>query len=550
MKAARATLFTLLCSALIGLPSASARAQRPSAAQVPDTAAAQAPVPGPALGPALRIDPAPGTDPARVTVESSQPTPAVQDDAPTMTTDDDPCHDWSRRRHPVLRVGQDYRLARDEVVRDVIVVSGTATIDGRVCGDLTVGLGIAHLSDTAVVQGSLIVIGGSATAQPGSVVRDDLLVIGGSLDAPSELEHGRQHLVIGTPVLGDRVRNLVPWLTEGLLIGRLIVPRLLWVWYLVGVVFLVSLLLNLLFPHASGSSADAIAAKPLSTFLVGLLVLLLAGPVSVVLAVSVIGLAVVPFLFCAMLIAWIIGKIGVARWIGTRVVGQDEPHSRAQSTRSFVIGFVALCLAYMVPVLGIVVWTMTGVLGLGAAFLAFIKGFRSENPSAPGRPRAAVVAPPLPAAENVDSLLDPTPRVPPADALTGADLSLFPRASFLERLAAFALDVALVLIADGLLNFTRHEGALIVLLLAYHIIFWGWKGTTVGGIICQLRVVRVDGQPLRFSDALIRGLSSVFSVAALGLGCLWILYDPERQSWHDKIAGTLVVKVPKNWPLP
>ena len=75
------------------------------------------------------------------------------------------------------------------------------------------------------------------------------------------------------------------------------------------------------------------------------------------------------------------------------------------------------------------------------------------------------------------------------------------------------------------------------------------KTTTVGGIICQLRVVRVDGAPLRFVDALVRGLSSMFSLAVLGLGCLWILKDPERQAWHDRIAGTYVVQVPRNWAL-
>jgi len=82
-----------------------------------------------------------------------------------------------------------------------------------------------------------------------------------------------------------------------------------------------------------------------------------------------------------------------------------------------------------------------------------------------------------------------------------------------------------------------------------HIGFWTWKGTTVGGIICQLRVVRTDGTPLRFVDALVRGLSSIFSLAVVGIGCLWILRDPERQAWHDKIAGTYVVKVPRNWPI-
>ena len=35
----------------------------------------------------------------------------------------------------------------------------------------------------------------------------------------------------------------------------------------------------------------------------------------------------------------------------------------------------------------------------------------------------------------------------------------------------------------------------------------------------------------------------------LGLGCLWIIKDADRQAWHDKIAGTYVVKVPRNWPL-
>jgi hypothetical protein len=30
---------------------------------------------------------------------------------------------------------------------------------------------------------------------------------------------------------------------------------------------------------------------------------------------------------------------------------------------------------------------------------------------------------------------------------------------------------------------------------------------------------------------------------------LWILRDDQRQSWQDKIAGTFVVRVPRNWPI-
>jgi uncharacterized RDD family membrane protein YckC len=138
------------------------------------------------------------------------------------------------------------------------------------------------------------------------------------------------------------------------------------------------------------------------------------------------------------------------------------------------------------------------------------------------------------------------PAVAPPAAVV--DLALFPKATFTIRLGAFVLDLLLVLMAFGLLGLTR-PNRLLLLLLLYRIGLWTWMGTTIGGIICQLRVVRTDGAPLRLADALVRGLSSVFSFAVLGIGYLWILRDADRQAWHDKIAGTFVVKVPKHWPL-
>jgi uncharacterized RDD family membrane protein YckC len=126
----------------------------------------------------------------------------------------------------------------------------------------------------------------------------------------------------------------------------------------------------------------------------------------------------------------------------------------------------------------------------------------------------------------------------------------YPRASFGERTAAFALDVLLVAMMANFFGADDPGDVIVPLLVAYHVAFWLWKATTLGGIICQLRVVRVDGAPLRFVDALVRGLVGVFSILAFGLGGLWILRDPERQSWHDKVAGTFVVRVPRNFPLP
>ena len=121
-------------------------------------------------------------------------------------------------------------------------------------------------------------------------------------------------------------------------------------------------------------------------------------------------------------------------------------------------------------------------------------------------------------------------------------------------MAAFALDVILVFISSLFLDSLTYsiDGGEVFFpfLLMYMIVFWTMKQTTVGGIICNIRLVRMDGTPLSFADAIVRGLAGIFSLAVPpALGALWILRDPERQAWHDKIAGTYVVKVPRNWPV-
>jgi len=456
---------------------------------------------------------------------------------------------WSTR-YVAVRFGQDFTLAQGDSVRQVLIINGAATIAGYVRHDVTVVFGTLNLASTAVIDGSVVVIGGNATVDPGAQVRHDLLIAGGTIDTPAGFAPGGDHLVVGAAPLVDKVKAFLPWITEGLLLGRPIVPRLRWVWVVLLIFFLVSLALNLIFLDAVRLCAASLAARPLSTFLVGLLVLLLTGPLVLILAASVIGLAVVPFLLCAIVIAWIIGKVGVAVWIGGSVIGRPVPEARAAAALAFVVGFVLISLTYMVPVLGFIVYGLVGVVGLGAATLAFITAYRRENP-APPKP---VVPPPADV---------PPPAVPPpatfasapdgqaaASVTTPQALLQFPLAEFLDRLCGFALDVALVLIVAGSLRMMDDPGGPILLMLAYHIGFWTWKGTTVGGIICQLRVVRAGGEPLRFVDALIRGLSGIFSIAVFGLGFLWVLKDPERQGWHDRIAGTYVVKVPRNYPLP
>ena len=122
----------------------------------------------------------------------------------------------------------------------------------------------------------------------------------------------------------------------------------------------------------------------------------------------------------------------------------------------------------------------------------------------------------------------------------------FPKASFWERMGAAFLDVALVGILGGIVHATP-LGLLVA--LAYFAGMWAWKGTTIGGIVLGLKVVRLDGQPVTFVVALVRALAAAFSVFVLFLGFLWIAWDSDKQGWHDKIAGTVVVRLPRGTPL-
>ena len=509
-----------------------------------------------------------------------------------------------RYSRPVLRGFVDYTLKQGETAREVIVISGNVRIEGTVERDLVVTAGNVTIASTGVVEDSLVVFGGNATIEKGGVVRHSVAIFGGTLNAPADLQLRGEQVIFGTPEMADWVQSLFPWITRGLLLGRVVVPGLGWVWTVMFASFMVGLLLNHIFYRQVGACADVIVSRPLSTFLVGLAALLVVPLVLTIVAASVVGLIVIPFAIAACIVAAMIGKAGVARAIGRGVITERDPESRVQGAGSFSMGVVIMMLAYMVPVLGMLAWATAGVFGLGAAAMTMTVRLRKERPAAP--PAAPVppspMAPPPPSVPGVpdyggprpsESFASAVPAPPSAMAFEAADapasmpdvrsafpdevppvapppvtagpprssvaappvllggLALYPRATFFDRVAAIVLDIVLLGIAYNFFDrwWWRDEEAFFVLVLAYHIGFWAWKGTTLGGIICNLRVVRTNGENPRFVDALVRGMSAIFSVVALGLGCFWMINDSYRQMWHDKIAGTVVVKLPREMVL-
>ncbi|HLA48407.1 MAG TPA: RDD family protein, partial [Nitrospinota bacterium] len=57
-----------------------------------------------------------------------------------------------------------------------------------------------------------------------------------------------------------------------------------------------------------------------------------------------------------------------------------------------------------------------------------------------------------------------------------------------------------------------------------------------------LKVVPVADSMMTYKKAFIRYIGYIISEIPLFLGFLWIVFDKDKQGWHDKIAGTFVVK--------
>src|SRR2546427_9145120 len=122
-------------------------------------------------------------------------------------------------------------------------------------------------------------------------------------------------------------------------------------------------------------------------------------------------------------------------------------------------------------------------------------------------------------------------------------------AGFGERLVAYIIDAVALGFVSGIL-FVLMGGAPASRLLGlafglmYTIGFWSAGGATPGKMLMKLQIVRADdGGEISVGTALLRYVGYFISGIAVGLGFLWIIWDDKKQGWHDKIAGTRVIRV-------
>ena len=514
-------------------------------------------------------------------------------------------HDWGNRRdNHLVSIGHDSRLEAGQEASSVVSILGSSTTEGdaglvvsilgntRASGPVQ-DSAVAVLGNTYVdskIGGDVVAVIGNVELGPHAEVDGDVVAVLGTVRRdPAAIVHGSvQGIFVGD--FGG-MEWLHTWIKHCLLYGRplALVPGLGWAWGLALGFLTFYAILALLFREGIERCVRTFETQPGQTLLAALIALLLSPVLVVLLCVTVIGITAVPFVVAALLCASLFGKAVMLAWIGGRITHRPDARVVGHPAFAVLIGGTVVLACYLVPVLGFLIYKLLGILGFGTVIYTLILAARAHQAAkrldegngtgavfgaSGSSPRGTAGANAAAASSAAASMSDPAsvdpmastsdptapgntiPPAPPRDGVPPRGspgpppqvIASMPRAGFWIRMAALFLDVVLVGFAMSVLHDAFHHMHLLVL-ATYGAVMWKLRGSTVGGIVFDLRVVRLDGRPVDWQTAIVRALACFLSLAVAGLGFIWIALDDAHQAWHDKIAGTVVVRVPKGAPL-
>lgn len=463
--------------------------------------------------------------------------------------------------HAVVAVGGSCQVDGD--VRDAVVaILGDARVTGQVGKSVVAVFGNAYVDSETE---SVVSVFGGVELGPKARVQNVVTVGGPVIRDPGSRVLGTLNELSVVSQMPDYT-GFRAWLRKCLFLARPlgIGSHLGWAWTTAGIFLAVYVLFAVVFQGGVDRCIETLETRPGRSLFAAIVCLLLTPVVALILSLTVVGF----FLSLALIVfAIIFGKAAVFGWLGRRLMrGLGLASLKDATALAVLLGGALVAAIYLIPAAGMMAWMLILVLAHGVGVYTLLLGLRrprlagqaaapSENPpgAAPGvvGETMAVAAVEFPATDpsmvaSSTAVQGEAPAVPPIPAGVATTPPAVPgssyvRAGFWIRMAALAIDIIVV----GAISMMVSIGSLFLLILAtYAAVMWKMKGTTIGGIVCGLKVVRQDDRPLDWTVSLVRALGCFLSLAVAGLGFIWIALDVEKQSWHDKIAGTLVVRLP------
>ncbi|MFA5146914.1 MAG: hypothetical protein WC515_06060 [Candidatus Omnitrophota bacterium] len=237
----------------------------------------------------------------------------------------------------IVKMNTDIEIERGQTCGEVVAIGGDVTVSGK-------------------VENNVVVIGGSAIFKPGSQVGGQVVVVGGDIVKDPTASIGERITQIYMP-------HFIPSLTTMIKGGWIALWATISVLVLLGFIGL-AVLLAALIPEHMGSAIRAMERSFVGMFLWGILWSILIVPIAVMLAISIIGIALIPLEILLVVLALIIGYITSATFIGKNVTARMG--KRSHPFVDAILGLLVLFFVGFVPILGTPIKVIFLMAGFGA----------------------------------------------------------------------------------------------------------------------------------------------------------------------------------------
>lgn len=243
-------------------------------------------------------------------------------------------------KQSVVRVGDSVTIPEGAEVRSAVSVGGSVTVYGKVIEDVVSIGGSVFLKDTASVGGDVVSVGGKVMKEPGAINKGDVVevAIGGITPAVSFFTKG------------------------GMLKGMALFGLLNFIGFIILAVILVAL-----FTPQLGRTSGSMEGNLLRDFLIGILIAVLFVPLAIILAVSIIGIILIPVWAILVIAAGLFGYIAIGHLLGKKTLQAFKISGKSMMVETLT-GIVILSLVGLVPIGGFLIKAIAWLCGLGAVY--------------------------------------------------------------------------------------------------------------------------------------------------------------------------------------
>ena len=279
------------------------------------------------------------------------------------------------RSEDLVKMGESILVKENEIIDgDVVSIGGSITMKGTAKGDVVCIGGALRISGT--VKGDVVCIGGALILDSTAVIKGDAVSVVGSLQRHDDAVIKGESISIN---LGPFSLLGIPWSATGR-IGRItsfmgfaFLARL---GRFIAVLLIVVLVVTFL-PKPTDRLETTATKSFWRSFLTGLLGEVLIVPAMVLLAVSIVGIILIPFAIVAIIVAFFFGVAGFSLLVGNlffRRFKSHKVHPVAASAMGILLIYVLSLLAGLLGLVLIPAGIGVGVLGKIVIWVAWTTG--------------------------------------------------------------------------------------------------------------------------------------------------------------------------------